>query len=136
MSSQPDAHSTKPGPHTVQRVFEGGLAGYPVAVRVAALRLLARGHPNRQAGTKVHADDQLPVDSAVEPEPTAFSNGEVRHDFRVTPDLGSRFQRECLIDGQVVDEGAGRLQGARPARVRAGRVDHHAGAELVVLAQV
>src|ERR1700733_7161495 len=126
MIAQPYVGSTEPCAHTVQRVFEGGLAGYPVAVRVAALRLLARGQPNRQAGTKVHADHQLPVDAAVEPEPTAFSNGEVRHDFRVAPDLGAGFQRERLVDGQVMDEGAGRLQGSWPARVRAGRVDHHA----------
>src|SRR4030088_745934 len=114
MIAQPDAHAAKPGPHTVQRVLKGGLAGNPVAVRVAALRLLAWGEPNRQTRTKVHADHQLSVYHAVEPERAALSNGEVRHDFRVAPDLRSRLQRERLVDGQVVDEGAGRLQGAWP----------------------
>ena len=68
MIAQPDTHSTESIAHTVQGVLEGGLAGDPVAVRVAALRLLARGQPNRQPAAKVHADHQLAVDGAVESE--------------------------------------------------------------------
>src|ERR1700737_3752421 len=105
MVTQPDANSTESSAHTVQRVLEGGLARDTVAVRVAVLRLLAGGEPERQAAAELHADSQLPVDAAVETELTSLSNAEVRHHFRVTPNLGSRFQREFLVDGQVVGEG-------------------------------
>jgi len=111
--AEPDANSAKSSAHTVQRVFEAGLAGDPVAVRVAALRLLARGQPDRETRRK-----SMPITVAHRQRSRSRTerrrNGEVRHDFWVAPDRGSRFQRESLVDGQVVDEGAGRLQRAWP----------------------
>ena len=51
--------------------------------------------------------------------------------FKLLPTQG-----EFLVDGQVVNEGASRPQCPWSARTRARWVDHHAGAEFVVLAEV
>src|SRR5689334_15031889 len=136
MITQPDASSAESSAYTVERVFKVRLAGDAVTMRIAALLLVARGQPDGQATPKIDAQRELPVDVKVETELTAVSNGEVRHHLRVAPDLGSGFQCERLVDGQVVDEGAGRLQRTRSARPRPGGVHHHAGAVFVVLVEV
>src|SRR5581483_9740994 len=71
--TQSNPHSTQTGVHIVQRVFEGGLTGDAVAVRIAALLLAAWAQPEGQAAAKFHADHQLTVHGAIEAELTAFS---------------------------------------------------------------
>lgn len=56
--------------------------------------------------------------------------------FREAPDGPAGLQGERLVDRQVVDEGGRVAQGFESLGIRARRVHHHTGAELVVAPEV
>src|SRR5689334_9091891 len=136
MIAQSHSYTTGSVAHTGHRHLERGLARDSVAMRIAALRLITWRQRKRQTTTEFHADHELTVDVQVEAELAAVANREVGHDLRIAPDRRSGFEGELLVDREVVDERTRRLESTKSTRRRPGRVDHHVGAELVVLTQV
>ena len=85
---------------------------------------------------ELHGGDQRSAFGDLEAERARVTNGEVRHDLRETPDGAACFEGEGLIDRQMVDERGGVTQRLEAAGRRPRRIDHDAGAEFVVAAEI
>ena len=136
MVAEPNPGTAEAIPHTAWCHLSRRLPQDAVTEGVGVVHLLAPTERKPQPGSEVHSNGVGAVDRHVEAEPTALANVEVGHHLRIAPDRPAGLQRERLVDGQVVDEGHRRLQGAEPGGVRSHRVDHHVGAVFVVLAEV
>ncbi len=134
--AEPQLRAGDPAAHARSPLDCPRFASRSVEVGIRQKRSAESSVGHRQPAAELHVGDQRAVDADVEPERTVLPNGEVRHDLRVTPDSSACLQSESLVDRHVVDEGAGGAERSQPARTRAVRIDHDAGRELVVRAEV
>ncbi|MCW2651898.1 MAG: long-chain acyl-CoA synthetase [Mycobacterium sp.] len=136
--AKPQPDTARPGPHTGERHLPWCLTGDAVAMRVGAQHLAPchQCRRGRQPTTEFHARNKLAVDAEIEAELAAVTYREIGHHLGEAPNALARLESELLVHGKVVDERCSVAQRPHTVGPRAGRVDHHRRAELVITAEV